>query len=74
MAEVGAALRILQAERRWLSQALLAAEAEIDAGCGLVEESRLRQSVATLTRELAEVVAGLGVLRVAREQAREARR
>lgn len=57
-----AAIRILTAERRWLSLALLATEREIDAGADLITESRLREQVRVLLAEMGEVIEALGVL------------
>lgn len=58
-----AAIRILTAERRWLSLALLATEREIDAGADLITESRLREQVRQLGTELVEVIEALATLK-----------
>lgn len=69
-----AAIRVLMQERRWLSRALSEAEAQIDAGPDLLTQSRLREQVAQLAVEFAEVVEALNLLRARETLNAEARR
>lgn len=58
-----AAIDLLTRERRWLSQTLAQAASEIDSGADLLTESLLREQVAQLAWEFAQVVEALGILR-----------
>lgn len=69
-----AAIRLLGQERRWLSRALDQAAAEFDAAPDLLVKSQLREQVAKLGEEFAQVVEALNLLRARETLNAEARR